>query len=812
MVAARIPEGGRLRVNDLTAPSGLRQTEVRRRRTGGLGNAIPDDTGRSVARILSANVFTLFNAIVGGSFVLLLLLGSWEDALFGFFVIANTVIGVVQELRAKRTLARLAVLSTPRVLVRRDGEQVESAVADVVLGDLLVLGPGEQLAADAVLVEGSEMEVDESLLTGKAEPVSVAVGRELLSGSFVVGGHGIARVVRVGSDSYAARITVEARRFSSVNSELRRGIARVIRWLSLALLPITVIVVNGQMQAVGGWSVAIADGTWREATVAAVASIIAMVPAGLVFMTSVALALGAVRLSREKVLVRELGAVEGLARVDILCLDKTGTLTEGTMTLDRVELVDPAALGWQSALAWLAADPVGNATARAIAAEFGTDRAEGIAPDAVVSFSSRHKWSAAHFAHGASPGSWVLGGADVILAQSSTSDRTRAHAAKLAEAGERTLLLARSPQPLPDRLEPHTPLLPAGLEPVTFVVLRERLRPDAAEIVRYFEQQGVQLCIMSGDDPQTVAAIAREVGLPVVLEGVDARSLPAAQVELAEILRTRRVFGRVTPEQKKALVLALQAMGHTVAMIGDGVNDTLALKHADLGIAMGSGSAAARAVAHVVLLDGAFTRLPGVVAEGRRVITNVERLAKLFLSKTVYAIILAVVFGVLLWPFPFLPRNLSVVDGLTIGLPALVLAVLPNTRRYLPGFLPRAARFCVPSGIIVAAAVIAIMVVATAGGTPPADTRTLAVITLTLSALWVLVILARPFTRVTAVVVAGGYAGLIAVLAIPASRQFLQLGSPSATLVLVAIGASVVASVLLELAHRRSKSSPGRRP
>lgn len=788
---------------------GLSSEAIRERRERGLSNLMPDDTGRSFAQILSSNVFTGFNAIVGGCFVLLLVLGSWQDALFGFFVVANTVIGVVQEFRAKRTLSRLAVLNAPRATVRRDGVDAECPVEEVVLDDLLVLRPGQQITADGVVVECHGVEVDESLLTGESEPVSAPVGRELRSGSVVVAGGGLARVIRVGADSYAARITQEARRYSLANSELRRGIARVIRWLSFALVPVAAIVVNGQMQAAGGWSEAISSGTWRDAAIASVASIIAMIPAGLVFMTSVALAVGAVKLAQDRVLVRELAAVEGLARVDILCVDKTGTLTEGTMTLDRVEPVDRAARGWERALAWFAADPAANATARVLGARFAYPGIADIAPVATVPFSSRHKWSAASFAGGELAGTWVLGGADVVLAGSPSSGDLATRAGEYAIGGARTLVLAHSSRPAPAFDGSHAPQLPPGLDPVALIVIREAVRRDVAEIIGYFGEQGVEVCVISGDEPRTVAAIAHEAGLPESLPGIDARELPSDSTGLAEALRTDRIFGRVTPDQKKSMIVALQSLGHTVAMIGDGVNDTLALKHADLGIAMGSGSGAARSVAHVVLLDGAFARLPHVVAEGRQVIANVERLAKLFLSKTVYAILLAVAFGLLLWPFPFLPRQLSVVDGLTIGLPALVLALLPSTRRYRPGFLRRTARFCVPSGLVVAGAVLAVVAVAMGTGVTRSQVQTVAVITLTLSALWVLVVLARPFTRLTAAVVVAAYGGLVIVVSVPLLRDFLQLEPPPIPLVVLAIGVSAAASVIIELAHRARREGNG---
>lgn len=788
----------------MSAPFGLTTAEVLDRRTRGLVNAMPAGTGRSFGRILRDNLFTLFNAVVGGSFLLLLLLGAWRDALFGFFVVANTLIGVVQEFRAKRTLSRLAVLNAPRARVRRNGVDEDCEVTDVVLDDLLVLRPGDQVTADAEVVDGRELEVDESLLTGEAEPVTVTVGRELLSGSTIVAGTGLARVVRVGADSYAARITAEARQFSLVNSELRASIGRVIRWISIGLLPIGALVVNGQMQAAGGWDVALSSDAWQEALIAAVASLIAMVPQGLVFMTSVALAVAAVKLAGRRVLVHELAAVEGLARVDMLCVDKTGTLTEGTLALDRVEPFGDPAKGWQDALAWFAADPAANATARSIGGMFAGHPRPDAVPAATVEFSSHHKWSAAEFTDAAMKGSWVLGAPDIVLSASDPSSATAlADATALASAGRRTLVLAHSSQTIPPTGSHETPRLPESLKPAALITFRERVRGDAAETLTYFAEQGVEVCVISGDDPRTVAAVAREAGLAGDSSGVDARNLPAEPDALAEVVRTQRVFGRVTPEQKKALVIALKSLGHTVAMTGDGVNDTLALKHADLGIAMGSGSAAARAVAHIVLLDGAFARLPGILAEGRQVIANVERLAKLFLSKTVYAIVLGVLFAALLWPFPFLPRQLSIVDGLTIGLPALALTLLPNARIYRPGFLRRAARFCVPSGLVVAAAVTVVVTYAHATATPTAEVQTAAVLTLTLSALWVLVVLLRPFTVVTAAILAGSCIGLVVVLAAPVSVAFLGLAMPTVDLLVAGLGASLVASVLLEVVHRR---------
>jgi cation-transporting ATPase E len=549
------------------------------------------------------------------------------------------------------------------------------------------------------------------------------------------------------------------------------------------------------MQAVGGWAFALESGRWREAAVATVAALVGMVPQGLVFMTSVALTVGAVRLGRRGVLVQELAAVEGLARVDTLCLDKTGTLTEGGVEFDAVEQLSRPA-GWEAALGWVGSDVNANATARALAGEFPD---AGLTAVATVAFSSARKWSAVSFSDEAAPGAWVLGGTDILFPE---GHPVLERAAELTRGGARTLMLAHAAEPMSEA-DASDERLPHALDPVAFLTFRERLRPDAERILEYFRQEGVELCVISGDDPRTVAAVARAAGMIFDGDGYDARTLPLDEPGLEAVMARERVFGRVTPAQKKDMVLALQRAGRTVAMTGDGVNDALALKHADLGIAMGSGAAATRAVARIILLDGQFSHLPRVVAEGRKVIANVERLARLFLTKTIYALLLALTFGALLLPYPFLPRQLSIVDGLTIGLPALVLAVLPNHPRYVPGFLGRALRFCVPSGIAIAAVVIAVVGWATASGrfeTP--QVQGAALIALTLTGLWVLVIQSRPFTWWKLVLVAAMVAGLVLVLTVPFALEFLQVQLPPADLLAVAVGAAALGAVVIEVAHR----------
>lgn len=783
---------------------GLSTAEVASRVDAGLSNDFTDATSRSLGAILRANLFSLFNAIAFGSFAVLLILGAWSDALFGFFVIANVAIGVVQEFSAKRTLDKLALLNSPTTRVLRNGDVVEIAREALVMDDIIVLKPGDQLAADAVVIQSTSLEVDESIITGEADSILATVDREVLAGSSVVAGTGSARVVRVGADSFANKITADARRFSLVDSELRNGINKVIRIISWALIPITLIVINGQMQAVGGWQVAISTGTWREASIAAIASIISMVPQGLVFMTSVAFAVGAITLSRHQVLVNELPAVEGLARVDMLCLDKTGTLTEGVVTLDAVVVAEGASeAAVDEVLAWFASDRNANATARALSERFTlTDE---LHCETDVPFSSRRKWSAAAFARDDVQGSWVLGAPEMVVPAEASDDPLVTHAHELASTGLRTLVLAYSADLSVGSGDGDDQALPASLEIVAVITFRERVRPDAAETLTYFREQGVDLKVISGDSPSTVAAVARDAGLVLLGDPYDARTLPEDTAEMSTVLAQHNVFGRVTPQQKKSIVIALQQSGHTVAMTGDGVNDAMALKQADIGIAMGSGAAATRAVARLVLLDGQFSHLPKVIDEGRRVIANVERLSKLFLTKTVFAVILAVAFGVLLWPFPFLPRQFSAVDGLTIGLPALVLALLPKAPRYLPGYLRRAAQFCIPSGITVGISLVVLNVYAHTSGFELEQIRSASVITMTIIGLGVLGVLARPYSPVRVALIVAMYLGGVALFTVPFVSGFFGIEVPPTPLLTVALVVGATGWAVVEAIHQVQK-------
>ncbi len=779
---------------------GLSAEDAAARVADGRSNAYRAETSRSAASIIRANVFTLFNGIVFACFGILFALGRWQDALFGFAALMNAVIGSVQEFRAKAALDKLALLNAANARVRRDGAEQEIAQSEVVLGDILVLRAGDQVSADARIVGARGLQIDESMLTGESDAVDKHPGDEALSGSIVVGGEGDAQVIRVGADAYANAFAGEAKRFSLVGSELRDSINRVLTWVGWGIGPIGLLVLNAQMQVSGGWRAAWESGTWVQAVVNTIASLTAMIPLGLVLMTSITFAVGAVRLAARQVLVNELPAVEGLARVDVICLDKTGTLTEGEIVYDDAYLLDEIA-GWRRTLGWYGAAPDANATARTLREPFAAEATEHPRQAGEsIAFSSARKWSAVSFGEdGDAAGTWVLGAPEMVFgaAASDVADPLGSAVVERASTGRRTLVLAYAPAELTaDDAEQER--LPDGLRAVAVLTFREKVRADAAQTLAYFRAQGVGIRIISGDNPRTVAAIAREVGVDAA-EGFDARDLPDDEAALADVLEEHSVFGRVTPDQKKRMVVALQSRGHTVAMTGDGVNDALAIKTADIGIAMNSGAAATKAVARLVLLDGRFSHLPDVVAEGRQVIANIERVSMLFLTKTTYATLLAILFGVLLLEFPFLPRQLSITDGLTIGIPAFFLALMPNAQRYIPGFLKRSLSFAIPAGVIVAATLTTYTLIVRGAGIGVDELRTGATIILAVVGIWVLAVLSRPLNRYKGAVVGGMFIALVVIFSVALSRSFFLLVDPSQTTAFVVTAACIVAVVLIEV-------------
>jgi cation-transporting ATPase E len=788
---------------DVDPAVGLTAADVAERVAAGRTNAFTADTSRSVWNIVRANVFTLFNGIVFACFFVLFVLGRWQDALFGLAAFANSIIGCVQEFRAKAALDRLALLNAPKARVRRDGSEVELVPAEIVLDDILVLRAGDQVPADAVVVDTRALQIDESMLTGESDAIDKRSGDDALSGSIVVSGEGSARVTRVGADSYANKFAGEAKRFSLVASEVRGSVNRVLKFMSWIIGPVGLLVLNAQMVVAGGWVQAWENGGWVQAVVNTIASLTAMIPLGLVLMTSIAFAVGAAKLAGKQVLVNELPAVEGLARVDVICLDKTGTLTAGEIAFDALHDLDRSVSGVDAVLAWYGAAPDANATARCLREPFPV--VTEVRAAAYVPFSSARKWSAASFGP-ALRGTWVLGAPEMVFGDAAGDPATELGrlVTGLASSGRRTLVLAHSGTALSEA-DVEAERLPEGVTAIAVVTFREQVRPDAAQTLAYFGEQGVGIRVISGDNPRTVAAIAREVGLDVA-EGYDARKLPDDDAELGEVLEQHTVFGRVTPEQKKRMVVALQARGHVVAMTGDGVNDALAIKTADIGIAMNTGAAATKAVARLVLLDGQFSHLPDVVAEGRQVIANIERVSMLFLTKTAYATGLALLFGVLLLEFPFLPRQLSITDGLTIGIPAFFLALLPNKQRYVPGFLKRSLTFAIPTGVIIAVALTLYTLGAKSLGVAEPELRTGSTIILAIVGIWVLTVLSRPITRFKALVIGAMFLGLVGVFTLPLLTEFFQLvdpGEEAAYLVALVTVLSIAAIEVVRFFHRR---------
>ncbi|AQP44050.1 HAD-IC family P-type ATPase [Tessaracoccus flavus] len=765
----------------LTDLRGLTSAEVAERVAAGHVNTLPARSGRTTLEIVRANVVTRVNGILFVLFVFVMITGHIEQGIFGLLIIANSSIGIIQELRAKRTLDNLAVVGEAHPIVIRDGTHHRITRDDVVLDDLIEVTPGDQIVVDGSVVAADYLEVDESLLTGEADPVAKGPGDQVLSGAFVVAGNGVYRAEKIGAEAYAAQITAQAAKFTLVSSELRQGINRILKVVSYLLVPVAVLTIAVQFNQ--------PDTPWREAVLRMTAALVPMVPEGLVLLTSMAFALGVVRLGRRQCLVQELPAIEGLARVSVVCADKTGTLTQHAMTVGEVVDLTDGEVPLREVLSQLvASDPSPNASMLAIAGAIppAATRWKAVAR---APFTSARKWSGISFA---GEGNWVIGAPDV-LGDAALARRAEA----IGVTGHRVLLLASSDTRV------DAPEAPGTLRPAALIVLDQLVRPDAAETLAFFRHQRVDIKVISGDNAASVGAVTRSLGVTTKAP-VDARRLPPPGDAFADTVNDSDVFGRVTPEQKRQMVTALQSRGHTVAMTGDGVNDVLALKDADLGVAMGSGAPATRAVAQIVLLDDKFASLPYVLAEGRRVIGNVERVAKLFLTKTIYAVTLALVIGLLGLPMPFLPLQMTVVGWFTIGIPAFLLSLAPNRERARPGFVSRTLAVAVPAGLIVAGVSIVTYLLTRGFGDvsdlvqEQASTATLTALIMT--ATWVLATVARPYLWWRVGLVAFAYSFYFTVFATPAFREFLSLDISDAGSMRTGIIAGVVGMALVEAA------------
>lgn len=677
---------------------GLTEREVKERVLRGQVNRIPKAPSRSIFQMIRANFFNVFNALNLVLSVLVFIAGSPKNAVFAFVIIVNSVIGVIQELNARRTLEKLSVLSMAHADVIRSGEKKSISIEELVIDDIVGLSTGQQILADCELLEGDELEIDESMLTGEADPVFKVAGDQLLSGSFVVAGEGLAKVTEVGRETYSSQLAEEARKFKIINSELQRAISKIIKILLWLVGPIGIILVFTQMKFAGV--------DWREALIGSVSGIIGMVPEGLVLLTSATFIVSVVKLAKYDTLVQQLSATEVLARVDVLCLDKTGTITEG-----RLKLLDIISIGDRNkeeidlVLSALVHNlPSKNQTQLAILENY-KDKPE-IEVIEKVPFSSRRKWGGIILRD---YGAWVMGAPEILY-----GDRYEEVSEKIeveARKGRRVLVLAKINQ---DTLKNGLTEL---IQDEAIILIEDVIREGAPKALKYFNDEGVIIKVISGDSPVTVSSVAIRAGVKDAGKYIDARKLPTDMDALKPLVEKYTVFGRVTPHQKKEIVRALQSNNHTVAMTGDGVNDVLALKESDCGIAMANGSDATKAVAQLVLLDSDFGSLPKVVAEGRKQINNLERVAELYLSKTAFFLLLAVIFSVARLPYPIDPIQGALVGSCAIGIPSFFLAMLPFKGRVEGDFLKKILTACVPNGVIMGILVtVSYMVVNSWGG------------------------------------------------------------------------------------------------
>lgn len=704
---------------------GLSEEEAEQRVKNGQVNGDSNIPTKSVKQIIRTNLFTFFNLLNVCLAIMVFAVGSPKNALFMGVIFCNSMIGIIQELRAKRIIDRLSLISAPKARVIRAGEEKEIAVSDIVLDDIMRLSAGMQVCADSEVISG-ECEVNESLVTGESDPQPKIKGSGLLSGSFVICGEAYAKAVRVGADNFASRITGGAKYLKKPNSEMLRSLNKILKLITICIVPIALILFYKSISVTGE--------PLTDAVTSVVAAVIGMIPEGLILLVSMVLAVGGIRLSRHNTLVQDLYCIETLARVDVLCLDKTGTITEGRM---RVEEIIPLSDSTDiSTIRKILAEimnalPDDNPTANAIR--------EMCSKDAVTwnclsmfPFSSAKKWSGVVFKE---RGSFIMGAAEFILKEipSEINEKTAVY----GEAGKRIIMLAHSEKSFADGKTPSDPV------PLALIIISDLIRAEAKETLDFFAKQNVDIKIISGDNPLTVKSIAQSAGVRFAENYVDMSLV--ADDDIKEAAVKYAVFGRVTPDQKLKLVKALKEYGHTVGMTGDGVNDVLALKEADCSIAMQSGSDAARNVSSLVLMDSNFASIPLVVAEGRRSINNIERSATLFLTKTVYAFLLALIFLFVEKPYPFLPIQMTLINALFIGIPSFLLALEPNASLVHGKFIVNVLKKAAPFGL---SAVINLSLLTVTGhilNISPDEIRSLATLILGFTSFSALCFICKPF-------------------------------------------------------------------
>ncbi len=667
--------------------NGLTQEEINKRIEKKLVNYDTTVPTKSIKRILYDNFFTLFNFINLFLGIAIFLVGSYKNMLFLGVAIINTAISTFQEIHSKRIIDKLSILASTKAKVLRDGKFSEIPINDLVLDDVVEFNTGNQVSTDSIVLDG-EVQVDESFITGESHTITKKEGDSILSGSFIVSGKCLCKVEHVGEENYTAKISSGAKYIKKVNSEILKSLKKIIKFLTIAIIPIGISLFCSQLNLEGM--------TFNEAVVKAVAAIIGMIPEGLVLLTSTVLAVSVIRLSKSKVLVQELYCIETLARVDTVCFDKTGTLTEGSMEVKKVVPIDnnPNGLAHlENILAnYASSSEDENATMEAIKNNFKKINTK-LTPINKVSFSSATKWSGIYFEN---EGSYVLGAPEFVL-----KDNFRNHKDFIDKFSKdyRVLVIAHSKSDFSIDTS-NNKTLPDNLELLGLVLILDKIRNEAKDTIKYFYKQNVDIKIISGDNPVTVSQIAKQVEIKNYDKYIDLSSLDETS-DYKEIVNKYTIFGRVSPTQKEKLVSALKDSGKTVAMTGDGVNDVLALKKSDCSIAMANGSDAAKSVSQIVLLDSNFASMPKIVNEGRRTINNIQRSASLFLVKTIYSTLLAIMFLILHEEYPFVPIQLSLISIITIGIPSFILALEPNKERISGNFLRNVIYRALPTGLSV---------------------------------------------------------------------------------------------------------------
>jgi len=708
---------------------GLTTAQVEERIRKGQVNGSEEVKTKSIGQILRTNIITPFNILNIALALCVFLVRSPKNGLFMGVIFCNVFIGTIQEVRAKRLIDRLSLIAAPKAHVIRNGQMREIAVCNLVLDDRMSLHSGNQVCADAVIMEG-ECEVNEALITGESDPVVKYKGDHLMSGSFLVAGNCLARVEHVGADNYAARITDRAKYLKRPNSEIMDGINRIVKGIGVIVLPVGIALFINQYGSL--------DISIQGAVISTVAALVGMIPEGLVLLTSVVLAVGVMRLGRRNALVQELYSIETLARVDVLCLDKTGTITEGTMQVDGIQplpgTTEEHLRQAMSALVYALQED--NPTGKALRQYCSQDNSAHWKASVTIPFSSARKWNGALFP---GKGSYVMGAGEFVLG--GRFAEIRSLVAEASAKGQRILVLAASPEPFQGQA------LPAGLVPLGIVRISDKIRKSAKDTLQYFADQGVELKVISGDNAITVASIAKKAGMKNADRWVDATSLKTEE-DVRQAAGQYTVFGRVTPEQKLQLVKALKGQGHTVAMTGDGVNDVMALKESDCSIAMASGSDAARNVSQIVLLDSDFASMPYIVGEGRRSINNLQRSASLFLTKTIFSTIIAILFIFVSAGYPLEPIQFTLISACTIGIPSFILALEPNSERIQGHFMINIIKKSIPGAMTNVTSIILLILVAIRFQLAAEEVSTMAAIIIGYTGLLILFKVCIPFNFV----------------------------------------------------------------